>query len=47
VIISVDKKTAHPGIGMRSGIFKLPNGKAITAYNHEYKHNGTTIKEYN
>lgn len=41
VIISVDEKPAIQALERAQGWLKLPNGKAITGYNHEYKRHGT------
>jgi transposase len=42
VVISVDEKPAIQALERAQGYLKLPNGKAITGYNHEYKRHGTT-----
>jgi len=42
VIISVDEKPAIQALERAQGYLRLPNGKAITGYNHEYRRHGTT-----
>ena len=42
LVLCVDEKPAIQALDRTQGWFKLPNGKAITGYNHEYKRNGTT-----
>ncbi len=42
VVISVDEKPAIQALERAQGYLKLPNGKAIMGYNHEYKRHGTT-----
>jgi transposase len=42
VVISVDEKPAIQALERAQGYLKLPNGKAIAGYNHEYKRHGTT-----
>jgi transposase len=42
VVISVDEKPAIQALERAQGYLKLPNGKAISGYNHEYKRHGTT-----
>ena len=42
VVISVDEKPAIQALERAQGYLKLPNGKAITGYNHEYKRHGKT-----
>lgn len=42
VIICVDEKPAMQALERAQGWLRLPNGKAITGYNHEYKRHGTT-----
>lgn len=42
IVLSVDEKPAIQALEREQGYLKLPNGKAITGYNHEYKRNGTT-----
>lgn len=41
IVISVDEKPAIQALERAQGWLKLPNGKAITGYNHEYKRHGT------
>jgi transposase len=41
VVICVDEKPAIQALERAQGWLKLPNGKAITGYNHEYKRHGT------
>jgi hypothetical protein len=38
----VDEKPAIQALERAQGYLKLPNGKAITGYNHEYKRHGKT-----
>jgi hypothetical protein len=40
-VICVDEKPAIQALERAQGWLKLPNGKAITGYNHEYKRHGT------
>jgi len=42
IVISVDEKPAIQALERAQGYLKLPNGKAITGYNHEYRRHGTT-----
>jgi transposase len=42
IVLSVDEKPAIQALERAQGWLKLPNGKAITGFNHEYKRNGTT-----
>ena len=42
VVISVDEKPAIQALERAQGYLKLPNGRAITGYSHEYKRHGTT-----
>lgn len=42
VVLSVDEKPGIQALERAQGYLKLPNGKAITGYNHEYKRHGTT-----
>jgi transposase len=42
VVISIDEKPAIQALERAQGYLKLPNGKAITGYNHEYRRHGTT-----
>jgi transposase len=42
VVICVDEKPAIQALERAQGWLKLPNGKAITGFNHEYKRHGTT-----
>ena len=42
IVLSVDEKPAIQALERDQGYLKLPNGKAITGYNHEYKRHGTT-----
>jgi transposase len=42
VVISVDEKPHIQALERAQGYLKLPNGKAVTGYNHEYKRHGTT-----
>jgi len=42
IVICVDEKPAIQALERAQGWLKLPNGKAITGYNHEYKRHGTT-----
>jgi len=41
MVICVDEKPAIQALERAQGWLKLPNGKAITGYNHEYKRHGT------
>ena len=42
VVLSVDEKPHIQALERAQGWLKLPNGKAITGFNHEYKRHGTT-----
>lgn len=42
IVISVDEKPAIQALERSQGWLRLPNGKAITGYNHEYTRHGTT-----
>jgi len=42
VVLCVDEKPAIQALQRAQGWLRLPNGKALTGYNHEYKRNGTT-----
>ena len=42
VILSVDEKPHIQALERAQGYLKLPNGKAVTGFNHEYKRHGTT-----
>ncbi len=42
VVISVDEKPAIQALERAQGYLKLPNGKAIAGYSHEYRRHGTT-----
>lgn len=42
LVLSVDEKPAIQALERDQGYLKLPDGKAITGYNHEYKRHGTT-----
>jgi transposase len=41
VVLSVDEKPAIQALERAQGYLRLPNGKAISGYNHEYKRCGT------
>lgn len=42
VVICVDEKPHIQALERAQGYLKLPNGRAITGFSHEYKRNGTT-----
>ena len=42
VILSVDEKPHIQALERAQGYLKLPSGKAVTGFNHEYKRHGTT-----
>jgi transposase len=42
VLLSVDEKPHIQALERAQGYLKLPNGKAVTGFNHEYKRHGTT-----
>ena len=42
VVVCVDEKPNIQALERAQGWLKLPNGKAITGYNHEYKRHGTS-----
>jgi len=42
VVLCVDEKPSIQALERAQGWLRLPNGKAITGYSHEYKRHGTT-----
>jgi len=42
IVICVDEKPAIQALERAQGYLRLPNGKAITGFSHEYKRHGTT-----
>jgi transposase len=42
VVLSVDEKPHIQALERAQGWLKLPNGKALTGFSHEYKRHGTT-----
>ncbi len=42
VVLSVDEKPSIQALERAQGWLKLPNGKAVTGFSHEYKRHGTT-----
>ena len=42
IVLCVDEKPAIQALERAQGWLKLPNGRALTGFNHEYKRNGTT-----
>jgi transposase len=42
LVLSVDEKPHIQALERAQGWLKLPNGKAVTGFNHEYKRHGTT-----
>jgi hypothetical protein len=42
VVLSVDEKPHIQALERAQGWLKLPNGKALAGFNHEYKRHGTT-----
>lgn len=42
LVLCVDEKPAIQALERAQGWLKLPNGKALTGFNHEYKRHGTT-----
>lgn len=42
MVLCVDEKPAIQALERAQGWLRLPNGKAISGYNHEYKRHGTT-----
>lgn len=42
VVVCVDEKPSIQALERTQGYLKLPDGRAITGYSHEYKRNGTT-----
>ena len=42
LVLCVDEKPAIQALERVQGWLKLPNGKAMTGFNHEYKRNGTS-----
>jgi transposase len=41
VVLSVDEKPCIQALERQQGYLKLPNGRALTGYSHEYKRHGT------
>ncbi len=42
VVVCVDEKPGIQALERAQGWLRLPNGKALTGYNHQYKRHGTT-----
>jgi len=42
IVVCVDEKPGIQALERAQGWLRLPNGKAITGYNHEYKRHGTS-----
>ncbi len=42
LVLSVDEKPHIQALYRAQGYLKLPSGRAVTGFNHEYKRNGTT-----
>lgn len=42
VVIAMDEKPAIQALERTQGYLKLPNGRALTGFSHEYKRHGTT-----
>jgi hypothetical protein len=42
VTLSIDEKPHIQALERAQGYLKLPNGKAVTGFSHEYKRHGTT-----
>lgn len=42
VVLCMDEKTGIQALERAQGWLRLPNGKALTGFNHEYKRHGTT-----
>jgi transposase len=42
VVLAVDEKPAIQALERAQGYLKLPNGRALTGFSHEYKRRGTT-----
>jgi transposase len=42
VVLAVDEKPSIQALERAQGYLRLPNGKAISGYSHEYKRHGTT-----
>ena len=42
VVLSVDEKPAIQALERAQGWLRLPNGKALSGFNHEYKRHGTS-----
>lgn len=42
VVLSVDEKPGIQALERAQGYLKLPDGRALTGFSHEYKRNGTT-----
>jgi hypothetical protein len=40
--VGVDEKRQIQALERAQGLLKLPNGKALTGFNHDYKRHGTT-----
>jgi transposase len=41
-VLSVDEKPAIPALERAQGWLRLPNGRSLRGFNHEYKRHGTT-----
>ena len=44
-LLCVDEKPAIQALERAQGWLRLPNGKALTGFNHEYKRHGTSALE--
>ena len=42
VVLSIDEKPSIQALERAQGWLRLPNGKAVTGYSHEYKRHGTS-----
>ena len=42
LVLCVDEKPRIQALERAQGWIRLPNGRALTGFNHEYKRNGTT-----
>ena len=42
IVLCVDEKPHIQALERAQGWLKLPNGKALTGFNHEYRRHGTT-----
>jgi hypothetical protein len=44
VVISVDEKLSIQVLERAQGWLRMPNGRALTGFSHQYKRHGTTTE---